>query len=281
MFSPYYELAEDLKLQLDDPRILKDLVSAWNRLKHSEKPSQPVNSIDDIAHNLIRFLLTDPERSIEKLHLFTDQISRKEPRQRIQEVYTTVRGFWVNAGAAAWLPVRLRRGTILALNGNRLDKPASTGTGLTKNFTIDRYINKAWLNKKGIFVPITDKISPDDIERQIWEEYGHYLDELDDTEEEEKDDIIQQFRDEVNQKEFIVVYFPIKDPATGIPDPARIDELKNLNQIYPKLRVLIGTGQDPLSDAIPGISQIDPILDTGVERTQYIKHGPLTKLLCQ
>jgi hypothetical protein len=281
--TPFTEMGEELKPCLDDIQVFSDLKLAWDNLVDVDKLPDPVDTIDDLVNNLIRFLLTSPERSIEKLHLFTAKINinRKYPRQRIQEVYATIRGFWVHAGAAGWLPTSSRRGIILALNGNRLDKPASTGTGSTKNFTVDRYINKAWRNKSGVFVPLTDKTARDEIERQIWDEYGLDLDELDEALEDEKDEIIQEFRDEVNQRDFILVYFPLKNSAAGIPDPGRIIELENLSQTYPQLRVLIGTGSEPLPDEIPGISQINPILDIKLERIQFKKDGPLNKLLCQ
>ncbi len=281
--TPFTRLAEDLKLQLEaPPSIRDDLVDAWKKLNHPEKSAQTADSVEEVVHHLIRFLLVSPRGSIEKLHLFSNQIIRPQVRQRIQGVYSTVRGFWVDAGSAGWLPTRSRKGTILALNGNRLNKPASTGTGTTHNFTVDRYINKAWINETGLFVTVTDETCRDDIERLIWEEYGHYLDELDDLPCDELNETIRIFRDEVNkQTAFIVVYFPLTHPATGIPDPSRIEELKGLSGLYPRLRVIIGTGQDILTEEIPGIRQIDPVLDTDLEKTQYLKDGPLYRRLCQ
>lgn len=271
--TPFTEIARELRAHLGDERIFSDLQAAWNKLDHVDKPSVPANSIEVLVNNLIRFLLVSPTECMQKLCDFARLIKRKETRERMQEAHGAVRAIWVNAGAATWLPAMSRGDVILALNGKHLDDRASTGLEYTDNFTVDRYVKRIWPNdRNGVLVSLTDQTTPDSIEEEIWKKCLIY----------NSNSKPERLRMQVNRREFVVVYLPVKDAAIGLPDAERAMEIIGLRRYYPNLCVVIGSGEHPLDGELPGFRPIEPALDIEIEDDQYLNdcdlHGILSPL---
>jgi hypothetical protein len=271
--TPFTDIANELRIHLDDERLFSDLQAAWNKLDHADKPSEPVDSIDALVNNLIRFLLVSPAECLQKLLKFAEGIVRRETKERMQEVHGAVRAIWVNAGAASRLPAISDSDAILTLNGKHLDDRGSIGSESTGNFTVDRYIKRIWHDDvKGVLVPLTDQTTLENIEQEIWKRCRIY----------NPNSKQERLRKQVNRKDFVVVYLPVKDPATGLPDAERAREIIGLRRHYPNLRVVIGSGEQPLEGEWPGIRPIEPVLDIDNEDDQYLNdcdlHGILSPL---
>jgi len=268
--TPFTAIANELRIHLDDDCIFTDLQAAWNRLQHADKPTDPVDSIEALISNLIRFLLVSPTECMQKLYDFATLITRRETRERMQEVHGAVRAVWVNAGASSLLPTLYYGDAILALNGIHLDDQGSIGPDATGNFTVDRYIKRIWHDDvKGVLVPLTDQATPDNIELEIWKRCRIY----------NPHSKQERLRKQVNRKDFVVVYLPVKDAATGLPDAERAREIIGLRQHYPKLRIVIASGEQPLDDELPGIRPIEPALDIDIEDDQYLNDRDLQGIL--
>jgi hypothetical protein len=264
--TPFTNVADELKVFLNDNRIFDDLKLAWNSLDDADKPSDPIGSIDDLVNNLIRYLLTTPNACLEKLLSFAENLSSREAKERMQEVHGAVRAIWVDAGAASQIPTARDSDKILALNGMHLN--TKDRSGQVNHFTVDRYIKKIWhKTNKGIFVPLTDQFTPDKVEIAIWKECGIYDE---GTYPAQNSPRIPRLRVRANRKEFIIIFIPAKDAERGIPDSERAQEIVKLQEIYPKLRTIIGTGEQPLTAELPGIFLIKPALDTEIEDNQYL-----------
>ncbi|MEW8627233.1 MAG: TIR domain-containing protein [Candidatus Thiodiazotropha sp.] len=268
--TPFSEIADELKIHLADERIFTDLQAAWGDLVHPDKPTRPVVVIEDLVDNLIRFLLLSSSGCMEKFYDFATLVKRRETRERMQEVHGAVRAIWVNPGAASQLPAVKNGDAILALNGLHLNSQGSIGPDLTGNFTVDRYIKRIWHNDaKGLLVPLTDQTRLEDIELEIWKQCGIY----------NPRSKPERLRKYVQRKEYVVIYLPVKDPATGLPDAERAREIISLRQYYPKLRIVIGSGEQPLEAGFPDIIPIEPSLDTEIEDDQYLNDCDLQGIL--
>ncbi|MEJ2425237.1 MAG: TIR domain-containing protein [Candidatus Thiodiazotropha sp.] len=268
--TPFTDIASELKIHLDDERIFSDLQAAWNSLNHADKPDAPADTIEALVNNLIRFLLVSPTDCMRKLYDFSALIKRRETRERMQEVHGALRAIWVNAGAATWLPAINRGDAILALNGIHLNDRGSIGMAYTDNFTVDRYIKRMWHNDvQGVLVSLTDQTTIESIEEEIWKKCRIYNPHSDP----------KRLRKQVNRKEFVVVYLPVKDVTTGLPDAERAMEIIGLRQHYPNLRVVIASGEQPLDGELPGIQPIEPALDIEIEDDQYLNDCDLQGIL--
>ncbi|RLW70450.1 MAG: hypothetical protein B6D71_06355 [gamma proteobacterium symbiont of Stewartia floridana] len=269
--TPFTQIAEDLKIHLDDESIFADLQAAWNSLNHGDKPTTPANTIELLVNNLIRFLLVSPTDCMQKLCAFAKLIKRKETRERMQEAHGAIRAIWVNAGAATRLSAINHGGVILALNGAHLDDRGSIGVEYTDNFTVDRYIKRIWHNDRdGVLVSLTDQTTLDSIEEEIWKKCLRTTHLTSNPE---------RLRKQVNSRTYVVVYLPVKDAATGLPDTERAKEILGLRQYYPNLRIVIASGEQPLDGELPGIQPIEPALDIDIEDDQYLNDCDLQGIL--
>jgi hypothetical protein len=172
----------------------------------------------------------------------------------------------VNAGAASQILTSGNTNKILALNGMHLNRRDASGQ--VSHFTVDRYVKRAWQNtNRGIFVPLTDQFTEEMVEIAIWKNCGIYHD---DSYPDQDSPRITRLRARINKKEFVIVYISARDNARGLPDSERAREIIGLSAVYPKLRIIIGTGEQPLADELPGIFPIKPALDTEIEDTQFL-----------
>jgi hypothetical protein len=180
----------------------------------------------------------------------------------IVQLFKAIRALWVMPAAASHLPRALREGHPIALAATQAHL-ADPELG-TEHYTLDRYIERAWLRKPAFrVIPVTGVGDVDQVRQQIRAAYFpppafRVL---------RPDVMDEHLRADPN-------CYPILTIATGKdgrppPDRAQLQDLVVLRQEYPQLVVLLTMepDHDPLSNK--RVSIVEPALDPDAELRAY------------
>lgn len=234
------------------------LQNTWNSLDGQTKLAWSPSSSVKFSHALTRYLFQNGDSCFNNFISVIDSIRPKIEHSRALELFEYIRSLWVNPSAAGRIPASLNHEKFVVQNGSFL-----------LDFTLKRYLERAWpMTKKYLLVDISAD-SPEKIFQQIRLKFSY-------TKQKPQSD--EQCDRNINNSLLQIVFFiPDCNDNEGLIGDYRTRDM--LRTAYPKAIFVLGSGQFLPPIISNDLLKVEPPLDLELETDQMSFYGSTEQFL--
>jgi hypothetical protein len=223
----------------------------------------------NLARELANYLLNLGEESLERFQKVLDGLHPPPLRACAEELLKSVCPLWTDIEAAALIPAGRAQGKLLALNGKLVGQ--SEVVLRTLNFTLDRYLERAWPGCNRIkVIPVSDLSNAERMQQQIRRGFFPGSASLPDTA------IDQRL---CKDQRHLIVFVAFSALAGEIPDPRLLRDIQQLQNKYGTLTFVFHIGEQMPLELPAELLPLLPAVDTDAECDQYLAEFSARELI--
>lgn len=270
--TPFDKLESIVAKLLSKDLDKETLEEAWMCLEDADKPQWSPNSNIPFSSSLARYILRDAQRCLTSFQCVLDKLHPPPDKAHAHLLLKYIRSQWVDAKAAGIIPASKHQPKItgIAMNGAfLLENNDELGT---KYYTLERYIERAYLLTDLIeVIPLTDIDTEESIKREICSalfgpaSHRFSSDSLDDK--------IK------NEKSALFVFIRASEDDGGIPGRYELKKLTKLKETHSNITFVFWPGHY-MPECVPNeFLPVTPMLILEQEERQYLNEIRAHKFL--